>query len=287
MKRLLFIVLLILALNVNSWATLLAGNAILLDGVDDFACIPDASHLGGMSSLTVELWFMPYDTSQVNPLVTKSDGIAISTDRSFELTLHPHTPSWSVFTGSTGWTWLYDNTPPPISVGQWTHIAATYDSTEGVASIYFNGSLFLTATTDASGLPISELVRDSREDMILGAVLANAYHDSRFSSGLLDEVRIWETARTDAQISAFFNKKVNPVENGLIGYWNFDEEINSQLILDSSVYGHNGTLGLSDGVELGDPTRIISTAPIVVPEPASCFLVGLGILLLRKNHKKG
>ena len=68
------------------------------------------------------------------------------------------------------------STPTPITVGQWTHIAATYDSIGGVASLYFNGNLFLTTTTDAGGYPISGLIRDSREDLILGALLANAYH---------------------------------------------------------------------------------------------------------------
>jgi hypothetical protein len=135
----------------SGYADVLAGNAILFDGLDDFVRIPDAPQLGGMSGLTVELWFMPYDTSRdCTVLFNKGDGIVIMTDRSYDLALAPHTPSWAVFTGSTGWTWLYGSTPPPITVGQWTHIAATYDSTEGVASLYFNKTLFLTTTTDAA-----------------------------------------------------------------------------------------------------------------------------------------
>lgn len=234
MKRTILLSIVLLSLIPSLVSANIAGNAVVFDGLDDFVRIPDAPHLGGMSGLTVEAWFMPYDTSRINNIFTKSDGIAIMTDRSFELALVPHTPSWAVFTGSTGWTWLYGSTPPPITVGQWTHIAATYDSIEGIASIYFNATLFLTTTTDASGSPIAELIRDSREDLILGAVLANAYRGSYFSFGLMDEVRIWNYSRSTFQIGQNFNKLVNPTESGLIGYFNFDEDLQYQYAYDLS-----------------------------------------------------
>ena len=263
----------------------LAGNAIVFDGQDDFVRIPDAPHLGGMSGLTVEAWFMPLNISRPNPLFNKSDGIAITTDRSYELALHPHTPSWAVFTGSDGWTWLYGSTPPPTSLDQWTHVAATYDSVEQVANIYFNGSPFLTTTTDASGLPISGLIRDSSEDLILGAILANAYREAYFSFGLMDEVRIWNYARSETQIAHYFNRLVDPTESGLIAYYNFDEELQDQYVNDLSGYQNHGTLGSSSAIEVADPTRVVSTAPII-PEPCTILLFGLGSLTLRRRKRR-
>jgi hypothetical protein len=260
----------------------LAGNAIALDGLNDFVRIPDAPQFGGMSSLTVEAWFMPYNTSRDNPIFYKGDGVNIRTDRSYDLWLLPHTSSWAVFTGTDGWTWLYGSTPPPVSVNQWTHLAATYDSIKGVASIYFNGDLFLTTTTDAVESPISGLVRDSSEDLILGAFLENMYHGSVFSFGLMDEVRIWNYARSTSQITSNFNKLVNPSENGLIGYWNFDESFQNPYVYDLSSYGNSGTLGSSLSIEASDPTRVISTAPII-PEPCTILLLWLGGLLIRKQ----
>jgi hypothetical protein len=254
----------------------LAGNAIFFDGIDDFLSIPDAPHLGGMSCLTVEAWFLPYDISRTNPLFIKSDGIAITTDRSFELALYPHTPSWAAFTGSSGWTWLYGSTTPPASVDNWIHIAATYDSVEGTANIYLNGTPFLTTNTDAGGSPISGLIRDSSEDLILGAVLANAYRQAEFTFGLMDEVRIWNYARTSSQITNDFNILISPEENGLIGYYNFDEDLGSQYVNDLSSYGNNGFL---EGA-----VRVASTAPII-PEPATILLLVFGGIFLRKRNK--
>jgi hypothetical protein len=257
----------------------LAGNAISFDGIDDFLRIPDAPHLGGIPGLTVEAWLLPYDISRSNPLFIKSDGIAITTDRSFELTLYPHTPSWATFTGSNGWTWLYGSTTPPVSVDNWIHVAATYDSVEGTANIYLNGTSFLTTNTDAGGSPISELIRDSSEDLILGAVLANAYRQAEFTFGLMDEVRIWNYARTSPQIAQDFNKLISPDEDGLIAYYNFDEDLGNQYVNDLSSYGNDGLL---EGA-----IRVTSTAPII-PEPTTILLLGFGGFILKstRNRKK-
>lgn len=258
--------LLSLILSHNAFANTIAGNAIHFDGNQDYICIPDAPHLDGMESLTIELWFCPLDTSRYNPLVCKSDGIAVMTDRSYEIALIETTISTAYFSGTEGWTWLYSNSSNVIS-NNWIHIASTYDSVEGITKLYINGQLLSSTTSQAGGmLPISESIRSSMEDLILGGFLANPYHQAYFAYGLMDEVRIWNVARSDSQIGDYFNKIVDSTEYGLIGYWNFDEDINSQLVFDLSISGHNGMLGSSNAIELSDPTRIISTAPII-PEP--------------------
>lgn len=62
----------------------------------------------------------------------------------------------------------------------------------------------------------------------------------QFWNGLLDEVRIWNVARTQEEIRADMNQ---PLENpqsmpNLVGYWNFDDSTAN----DSSLYGNHGTL---------------------------------------------
>jgi hypothetical protein len=258
----------------------LAGNAIVFDGLNDFVRIPDAPQLGGMSGLTIEAWFT------ASFIFDKEDWGNVSSDRSYGLSGSTTGASLALFTGSTGWTHLYGDFQSPASVGQWTHIAATYDSIAGVASLYYNGNLFLTTTTDAGGYPISGIVRDSSEDLILGAVLANAYlntYGPSFSFGAMDEVRIWNYARSATQIAQNFNRLVNPTQDGLVGYWNFDEALNSQQAVDLSSYHNNGILGSSLQLDVADPVRISSTAPII-PEPCTLALLGIGGLLLRRKN---
>ena len=43
-------------------------------------------------------------------------------------------------------------------------------------------------------------------------------------AGLIDEVRIWDIARTENQIRSDMNKQLKGDESGLVGYWKFDAE---------------------------------------------------------------
>ena len=59
--------------------------------------------------------------------------------------------------------------------------------------------------------------------------------------GQIDEVRIWNIAHTEAEISTDMNKQLNGDEPGLVGYWKFDEETEGK-IADTSPNKNNGNL---------------------------------------------
>ena len=48
--------------------------------------------------------------------------------------------------------------------------------------------------------------------------------------GKLDEVRVWNVARSASEIASTYNKSVSAASNGLIGYWNFEEGSGSSTI---------------------------------------------------------
>ena len=73
--------------------------------------------------------------------------------------------------------------------------------------------------------------------------------NSRWFNGNIDEVRLWNVARTKEQIQEYMNKKLDPETEGLIGYWTFDEA--SGNVLDNSGYHY-------DGVLQADATRVVS-----------------------------
>ncbi len=259
---------------VNTAFANISGNALFFDGVDDFATIVDADHLEGMMTQTMELWFCPYDNGKHNILV-KGDGQDYYTDRSYEIKLNVEDAIRAdFFAGEDEWVWLHKG--QQFIPGEWLHIAATYDAINQVSKLFLNGNLICQTHRQAGGtLPITAAIRDTQESMIFGKSRA---------FGLLDEVRIWNIARTDAQIRSFYNKKVTPDESGLIGYWDFDEALSNQIIVDSSAYHHNGVLGNSSAVESQDPVRIVSSAPLV-PEPCSLVLLGLGGFVLRSRKR--
>ena len=78
---------------------------------------------------------------------------------------------------------------------------------------------------------------------------ANGYH------GRFDELRIWLVMRTALQIRENMHLTLDGTENGLIGYWPFNE--GSGTIAHDIVRGNNGTLQ-----NMGDESWVMSTAPI-------------------------
>ncbi|MBM3239750.1 T9SS type A sorting domain-containing protein [Candidatus Poribacteria bacterium] len=108
------------------------------------------------------------------------------------------------------------------SARQWVHVAWVKDDTE--YRIYRNGLLFATRTA-----PTSFYTADS--SYWIGRV-------DNYWNGLIDEVRIWNIARTQEEIRATMNTTLKGNEPGLVGYWNFDDGTAN----DSSPYRNHGTL---------------------------------------------
>lgn len=96
-----------------------------------------------------------------------------------------------------------------IPRGTWTHVAVTFDGT--TRRHYINGEL---AASFAETGPLTS----SDEDMRIGS--DHAWE--RTPSGAIDEVRLWNIARTMAQIRANLNVRINTAQGGLIGVWPLD-----------------------------------------------------------------
>jgi len=99
-----------------------------------------------------------------------------------------------------------------------------------------------------------------------------------FLTGGLDEVRIWDYARQQAEIQADMGAALTGDEPGLIGYWNFEEEPSSQWALDATAFQSHGRLGTSEGPDSADPTR--------VPEPALLSILAAGAFVLTRRRRR-
>ena len=76
-----------------------------------------------------------------------------------------------------------------------------------------------------------------------------------FWAGPIDEVRVFSTVRTPAQVWAdMHTHRLGPTA-GLVGEWTFDEG-SGQTSADSSGLGHTATLGTSAGDTVRDPAWV-------------------------------
>jgi hypothetical protein len=96
-----------------------------------------------------------------------------------------------------------------IEPGRWTHIAVVFNGTE--RRHYINGEL-------AATFPETGPLTTSTSEMRIGSDLSWEHPPT----GAIDEVRLWNVARTEAQLRANFNKEITAPETGLVAVWPFN-----------------------------------------------------------------
>ncbi|MBE0544128.1 MAG: LamG domain-containing protein [Verrucomicrobia bacterium] len=209
--------------------------------------IPSAAALQPSSAITIEAWVNPFSVAAV---LSKSDGIGVATDRSYELGAGGNAVGASLFLGANVWAGCQATNIASFN-NKWTHMAVTFSSAEGTIRLYVNGILAAQATTDWGGtIPLTGLtVRQSSQPLILGY---NSIVGSP-ASLLLDEVRIWNVVRTDSEIQQNMSSKLTGNEPGLAGYWNFD--------LGTAA---DGTANHFDGTFYNGATTITDNIPVAV-----------------------
>ncbi|MEO1185478.1 MAG: LamG domain-containing protein [Cyanobacteria bacterium J06636_27] len=117
---------------------------------------------------------------------------------------------------------------PTLNVGEWTHLATVYDGT--TLTLYVNGEEY--GSTSAS-------FNFTNTEFKLGLPL----NSDPYFKGKVDDVRIWNTARSAEEISDNYNQTLTGSETGLVGYWNFDiDNSGSTTIADLTGNGNDGTL---------------------------------------------
>ena len=131
---------------------------------------------------------------------------------------------------------------------QWHHLALVYDQAATDIRIYVDGSLI--SASEASGTPVET-------DFSLNIGNTPGF-DPRFFKGMIDDVRLWSNALTDAGIARSMNSVVDSPTAGLIGAWNFEEGTGSTAH-DSS--GHNNS-----GVVYGGATWMSNARSIAVDD---------------------
>ena len=117
-----------------------------------------------------------------------------------------------------------------IASGTWHHVAMTWEM-DGLFTSYLDGEL--VDERDAGSEPLPTISSHA----YLGAYMGS----SEFTSGRLDEVRIWSVARTEEQLVQWKDKSLADGAEGLVAYYKFDE-FDGNVLPDSSGNGFHGQL---------------------------------------------
>jgi subtilisin-like proprotein convertase family protein len=179
--------------------------AIFSGAAGTYIAAPNTGALGITGSFTLECWVNPVNvaTPSFQILIQKRNGSAAT-----GYTMYLSTGKVSVRTNSS--TRLTGTTTIPN--GKWSHVAATYNSTTNVFTVYVNGVADGTITT-AGAAPAADT-----DSLRFAAGFNSPY------AGLMDEARICNYEKTAAEIqrgmfvSVDANNEPNPSSNTNISY---------------------------------------------------------------------
>lgn len=201
--------------------------ALLMDGTHDHVTVADASDLylsGG--SFTLETWVKATPNDYFQGLIDHRASeyecdywMGIDRTNVFRLTTRSFDND------------LYGQTR--VEPGKTYHVAAVADAIAGTISLYVNGTLDAEAPYVGSGF-------HAMAPLYLGADKTEFLPKDENLTGLMDETRIWNVARTETQIRDNMNKRLSGNETGLVAYYRFDDG-HGTAVQDATGKGHSGS----------------------------------------------
>jgi len=210
------------------------------NGTNQYAGVPNTAALE-FTTGTVELWVKPTWTVGTHSganlcLISERSGASVNGGTRFSLHMGNDMQSIGIWNGGS-----YQTVPYSFSKGQWYHVAAVMTTSNTL--FYVNGAYIGTTNnginTGRSGYNLKIGVSETE-----GTAVGNA----EYFEGELDEVRVWNTARTATQIQNNYQAPINGTSPGLVAYYPIDNGITgtsnavARLLKDYAASGYNGTL---------------------------------------------
>ncbi|MBF0452788.1 MAG: tandem-95 repeat protein, partial [Candidatus Magnetomorum sp.] len=214
-----------------------SGNALNFDGTDDYIALPSISWING--DFTCEAWIYLRSHVQGTRLIDFGNGAP--SDNVVLMFMGTGPIQLQVFDGGS-----QKNFSPNyiIPLFQWIHIAYKIEGT--TATFYVNGE-----EKDYTNDIYSPNNVTRTSNYIAKSNWSNAYPDVVF-----DEIRFWNTARTETELRENMCKKLAGNETGLMAYYRFDH-ISGTTLADLTGNGNDGTL-----TNMSDASWITSSAAL-------------------------
>lgn len=230
-----------------------------------YITVPMTSSLQFTSEFTLECWvFVPNSSSQEIHLIEtyfgNSGGYVLRLTQSNAIKAFAMGDGQPLTTGSS-----------MVSLNEWNHVAATYSTLTGELKVYLNGVLDGTTTPNSS-------IYSNTSTLKIGA----RGDDSDVNNPIfMDEVRIWNVARSEAEIAGSMSSCLVGNEAGLVLYYDFEDELVSGVVTDRSSSANHGAIvtnvepyywGVFDCAEFNSINENTTIEVSVAPNPASSFL---------------
>lgn len=242
----------------------LAQTSLNFDGVDDYVNCGNSAVLDITgTAITLEAWIYP---TAFQPNIWQGNVINKNDDSQTGYMLRVGGAGQVNFNFGSFGAWNELNSGAgALTLNTWHHIAGTYDGAN--ARVYVDG-------IEVAAQPYTASIASATEPLYLGE---DPFYSGRYFPGSIDEVRIWNTTLSAAEINASMNDELCTTDPNLMAYYRFNDGVaggnnfGQITLIDESGNGVNGTLtnfatsGVSSnwatGVVLG-PGMTNTTVPI-------------------------
>ena len=175
-------------------------------------------------SLTVEFWI------NIPNLTANQHYFSLAQQKQIQV---GHWSGNTISTNLVGVSPVNLHTDTNTIANEWHHVAFTFDgSTE---TLYLDGVAIESATTTGSLMTNTTW----NDGLVLGARYTT---NTQYFDGQMSDVRLWEVARTSAEINANMNTTLTGAETGLIAYYPLNDGAGSTTVTDLTGNGHDLTL---------------------------------------------
>jgi hypothetical protein len=204
-------------------------------GANRYAWRADSNELDIANAITIQAWvYQDSSNSGWNMVANKENSYELGTSGG----------KW--WFGLQGSSWSGVNTNVPSHLGRWQHVAITRATNANTANFYLNGQLAWTGSADGAG---TGALNNSTNPFTVGGRSLDGVTFSSFFNGKIDELRVFNIARTQAQIASDMHA-YGPIDtSNLALYYDFKEGSGSTL------YNRVSSAStLSDLTIVGSPT---------------------------------
>ncbi|MDX1908232.1 MAG: LamG-like jellyroll fold domain-containing protein [Bacteroidia bacterium] len=206
------------------------GTGLTFGGTDEYVNVPDNSSLNPTTGLSVEAWINAASTSGSPRIVSKASS-ASSPTQGYSLHINASARLvGEIRTSSALYTVTANSPAPTITTSSWFHVAMTW-SQGGVLTLYINGRSVATSATTAGTLT----------NTASALSIARGAYNGNYFTGQVDEVRIWNDARTAQEIQENMFRTLEGTESGLVAHYQVDDATGTSLT-DQTSNANTGTL---------------------------------------------
>lgn len=213
--------------DVPTWTQGKKGPCLSFDGQNDYAKVNNHSSLSfGLNDITVSLWFKVNAGGKTQRMIHKGVGIGrfiIGVDSSNHLQVN------SYF--GPGLDYWMSSSVDDVNDLAWHNFLMVFDR-DGYQTMYLDGIYKTRASISAA----SAVSWDSSSHIYIGAESGT----SNYADALIDDVRIYNYALTQAQVAYLYNR------GAPVAHWRFDEAISGAVsttagAIKSDSGSYNGT----------------------------------------------